>query len=206
MRAVAARDARATADPTPRATGRAAPGDGEDRIMTRARLLLAMVPLAVVAGLCPTASAARADSTSMMRGYAELGMTRFTRGNESGSNQFGIRISRLDTGGPSADIALAGILAPAIIVLPDLDLAWPIALGPDARLVPRAGVSAIAFAGYDFGGFVPGGNVGLGLVIAPRAPVSLRMDYTIRAFPYAELEDDGHLETFSVGLSWRSDR
>jgi hypothetical protein len=97
-------------------------------------------------------------------------------------------------------------LAPAAIVAPDLDLAFPIRLGPGALIVPRAGGSALVFGGGVWGGLIAGGNAGAGLVFGAASPVSFRADTTIRRCMSSELDDDGPMHTMTLGVSWRSGR
>jgi len=166
---------------------------------TRGARALLLATLAVCALAVPADAAAQAMRT---RAYAELGWTGFTGGGEDRVTQVGLRVSGLDTRGPSLDFALAAWLVPAAIVTADLDLALPIALGHGARLAPRAGGSTLLFGGGGFGGAIAGWNVGVGLVLAPAAPVSLRADYTYRRFFERELEDEGGLQSLTLGISW----
>jgi hypothetical protein len=159
-------------------------------------------PLVALVACVLAAPANAADPPTLKRAYAEIGQTGFTAGGEDQVMQAGMRISTLDTDGPSLDFALAGWLAPAVIVTGDLDLAWPIGLGRGARLVPRAGASTLLFGGGGFGGVVAGGNLGIGLVLGPAAPVSMRIDYTIRRFLAEELNDERDLQSVTIGIAW----
>ena len=170
--------------------------------MTRARATFAALPAAALLGLSLATSAWGAEGRSLRRGYAEFGSTGFTASGEESYWQGGLRVSSLDTRAPSVDLAFGALLVPAAIITFDLDLAWPVAMSPSTRLVPRVGGSALVIGGPGIGGAALGGNAGLGLVLAANQPVSFRVDYTIRRFALEELSDDGNLQTVSVGLSW----
>ena len=170
--------------------------------MNRARAFVVALPAAALFGLSITASAAGAETRSLRRGYAEVGSSGFTTSEEGAYWQAGLRVSTLDTRSPSLDYAFGAWLVPAVVVVQDLDLAVPVALGATARLVPRVGGSLLLVGGGGFGAAAVGGNVGVGLVLAADQPVSFRVDYTLRRFPAEELSDDGDLQSVSVGLSW----
>ena len=160
------------------------------------------LPLVALVACVLAAPVSAADPPTLKRAFAEFGQTGYTAEGEDQVMQAGMRLSTLDTDGPSLDFAFAGWLAPAVVVTGDLDLAWPIGLGRGARLVPRAGASTLLFGGGGFGGAVAGGNLGIGLVLAPAAPLSLRLDYTIRRFLAEELNDEGELQSVTVGIAW----
>src|SRR5262249_21417074 len=132
--------------------------------------------------------------------YAEIGQAAL--GESPPSTQVGFRVASVKPGVPSVDFAMAAWLVPAAVVTPDLDLALPFAVTPDVRIAPRAGVSGVLVGGGDLIFVAAGVNVGLGIVLTPRGPVSLRGDYTLRTFMSPEADESELMHVLSAGISW----
>ena len=158
-----------------------------------------LLPLALVAGLV-VARPGLADEANGRRMYVEVGQFLFS---EETMPTAELRWGSVTPLAPSLDFVLPFAIEPAMITTPDLDLALPIPLVPGARVIPRAGVSALLVYGGDIGGYALGWNAGAGLVVNAQGPVVLRMDYTVRAFTSSEGEIDGSMHAVSAGLGWR---
>ena len=64
------------------------------------------------------------------------------------------------------------------ILMPNLDIAAPVAIGSSAWLLPRVGVSALVGFGGGSGGAAAGGNVGIGLLGRTGERSGVRLDVT----------------------------
>ena len=153
-------------------------------------------------GLGLTASAASADPTSSRRFYLEAGATTVPTDESSDYSQLGFRTSNLDPRAPSVDFAMSALMVPAVLLVSDLDIAWPIPFGADVRIAPRVGVSGILLAAPGFGGALPAVNAGVGLAFTPDAPVSFRADFVSRQIYGGDGGRSVSVQTLSVGLSW----
>ena len=169
-----------------------------------AAMLLVMSPETARAGL-PLVEPRRPVESSGHgpRAYVELGRASFGDGEFKG-NQMGLRFVSMTPNQPSLDFELAAWLAPGAIITPDLDLAYPIALGPDVRIAPRVGLSGLLAGGGGFLYLAAGMNAGVGFIANPKGPVSLRLDYTARRFMDEELSDEGLMHVLSVGFAFGS--
>jgi hypothetical protein len=116
----------------------------------------------------------------------------------------GVRFSSLTPNRPAIDIALAGSGGYALVVTPDVDVAFPIALGPNLRFIPRAGASMLLVSGGGMMGGAMGTNVGAGLALDLDSALSLRADVVARRYVGEELADDNPFTSFTVGVGWRS--
>ena len=170
--------------------------------MSVPRSLLRPTLALLLVGLGLTASTAGADPTSSRLIYLEGGTTSVPTDETSGYSQLGFRTSNLDPRAPSVDFAMSALLVPAVLLVSDLDLAWPIPLGAGVRIVPRAGVSGILLAGPGFGGALPAVNAGVGLAFTPDGPVSFRADFVNRQVYGGDGGRSVSVQTLSVGLSW----
>ena len=137
------------------------------------------------------------------RAYVELGKASFGNGEFTG-NQIGLRIVSMTPNQPGVDFELAAWLVPGAVLTPDFDLAFPIALGPEVRIVPRAGLSGLLAGGGSLLYLAAGMNAGVGFIANPKGPVSFRVDYTARRFMAEELSDDGLMHVLSVGFAFGS--
>lgn len=138
------------------------------------------------------------------RGFFELGQLSATDG--ASVSQLGVRFSSLTPNQPAIDIALAGWGGYGLVVVPDVDAAFPIALGPNLRFIPRAGVSMLLVSGGGLMGGAVGTNVGAGVALDLDSALSLRADVVARRFVGEELADDNPFMSFTVGIGWRSGR
>jgi len=155
--------------------------------------------LAVAGGLISALPALAAEPTGR-RMYVEFGQLIFADETmPTGELRWG-SVTPLE---PGFDFALPFALEPALITTPDLDLALPIPFAPGARVVPRAGVSALLVYGGDIGGYALGWNAGAGLVLNAAGPVVLRVDYTVRAYANSDGELDGLMHSVSAGIGFR---
>jgi hypothetical protein len=136
------------------------------------------------------------------RGFFELGQLSSTDG--ASVSQLGMRFSSLTPNRPSIDIALAGWGGYGLVVTPDVDVAFPLALGPNLRFIPRAGVSMLLVSGGGMVGGATGTNVGAGLALDLDSALSLRADVVARRYVGEELTDDNPFMSFTVGIGWRS--
>ena len=155
--------------------------------------------LALTAGVAVSLPA-RAEEARGRRMYLECGSFGF---DEDTMLMGELRWGSVTPFALGVDFALPFGLTPAIVTTPDLDLAFPIAFAPGARLVPRAGASALLIAGGDIAGYAFGGNVGAGLVLNAQGPVVLRVDYTMRLFDIVGDEIDSPMHSVSAGIGWR---
>ena len=155
--------------------------------------------LAVAGGLISALPALAAEPTGR-RMYVEIGQLSFVdESMPTGELRWG-SVTPLE---PGIDFALPFALEPALITMPDLDLALPIPFAPGARVIPRAGVSALLVYGGGIGGYAPGWNAGAGLVLNARGPVVLRVDYTVHAYANSDGELDGVMHAVSAGIGFR---
>ena len=163
------------------------------------RIKHACTLLAVAGGLISALPALAAEPNGR-RVYIELGQLVFVdESMPTGELRWG-SVTPLE---PSLDFVLPFALEPALIATPDLDLALPIPFAPGARVVPRAGVSALLVYGGDIGGYALGWNAGAGLVLNAQGPVVLRVDYTVRAYANSDGELDGVMHAVSAGIGFR---
>ena len=158
---------------------------------------LACVVCAVLA-----ARPAQAAEALGRRGFFELGQ--LSSADEGSMSQLGVRFSSLTPNQPAIDIALAGWGGYGLVVTPDIDVAFPIALGPNLRFIPRAGASMLLVSGGGFMGGAIGTNVGAGLALDLDSALSLRADVVARRYVGEELADDNPFMSFTVGIGWRS--
>jgi len=161
------------------------------RAWARGVLLAAAVP-------CALALPASAEEARGTRPFAEFGIASFQR-EESAAKQAGFRITSVTPGQPGVDFSLAAWVAPLAVLTPDLDITVPFALGPDARLVPRVGVSGLLFGGGDFVGAAAGANAGVGVIFNTRGRLSFRVDYTLRRINTA-VEEPLTMHVLSIGI------
>jgi hypothetical protein len=133
--------------------------------------------------------------------FLEMGKSSFTT-EEQDEMQAGFRIASVTPNRVSPDFALSAWLVPAIILTPDLAFTNPIAIGPDVRLVPRAGFSALLVGGGDIFGGALGFNAGLGIVCNARGPAVLRADYTARVLGDMGGENLISMHSVTVGFGW----
>jgi hypothetical protein len=135
--------------------------------------------------------------------FPELGVASFTL-DESSETQLGFRAASVSPNQMSPDFTLSAWLVPALVLTADLDLAFPIALGPDTRLVPRIGGSALLVGGGDIFGYALGPNAGVGLILNARGPVLLRADYTTRILGGTSLDESDAvvMNSVTVGIGW----
>jgi hypothetical protein len=133
--------------------------------------------------------------------YAELGQTGFEH--ESSITTLELRWGSVTPLQPSIDFAVPVALSSALLTTPDLDLAFPIAVAPGARVIPRAGVMALLVLGEGIGGYAFGWNAGVGLVVNADGPVLLRADYTVRSFANPDGGLENAMVAMSLGLGWR---
>jgi hypothetical protein len=163
----------------------------------RARCLRVLATGAAL-GIALLAGRAHAEERRGVLVFPELGVSSFTS-EEGLERQAGFRAASLSPNNVSADFAFSALLLPAIILTPDLDIALPVALGQDVRLVPRIGVSGLLVAGGDVLGYAFGPNVGIGLVVNATGPVVFRTDYTVRMLG---VDEAALMNSISVGLGW----
>ena len=93
----------------------------------------------------------------------------------------GYRLTNANLGRVGLDFSVSTLpqaWSEAFIGLLHLDLTTPIAVGPRAWLLPRAGVSGIVAAGAEIGGAAPGFNIGIGLVGRLGERTGVRLDVT----------------------------
>jgi hypothetical protein len=88
----------------------------------------------------------------------------------------------------------------AVAAFMDLDATVAVPIGSVLALAPRAGFSGIALAGDGFGGALPGGNIGLGVVLRVGERTALRADVTRRQFLGAE----DPFNSVTAGVAWNS--
>jgi hypothetical protein len=160
--------------------------------------------LALLCVVCAQLTVAPAQAAEALghRGFFELGQLSAT--DEGSLTQVGMRFASLTPNRPSLDIALAGWGGGGLVVVPDIDVAVPIALGPNLRLIPRAGASMLLVSGGSFIGGAVGTNVGAGLVLDLDSALSLRADAVARRYVGEELADDNPFMSFTVGIGWRA--
>jgi hypothetical protein len=155
--------------------------------------------LAVAGGLVSALPVSAAEPNGR-RMYVELGQLVFVdESMPTGELRWG-SVTPLE---PGLDFVLPFALEPALIAMPDLDLALPIAFAPGARVVPRAGVSALLVYGGGIGGYALGWNAGAGLVLNAQGPVVLRVDYTLRAYGNSDGDINGLMHAVSAGIGFR---
>jgi hypothetical protein len=140
------------------------------------------------------------ERSSTLQGYAEYGRSWF--GQDEGGAQVGLRIASVVPDRMGMDLELGIWIAPAAVLTPDLDITYPIALGPAVRLAPRVGLSGLLAGGGNFLFVAAGANAGVGLVFNARGPFSIRTDYTVRFFQGDELRDEGAMHALTVGIGW----
>lgn len=157
--------------------------------------------LGLVATLLTFSSEARAERGRGARVFPELGMASFTS-EPGGYGVVGFRAASVSPNQPSADFALAAWLVPAVILTSDLALAYPIGVGPDVRLVPRIGATALIVGGGDILGYGVGPNFGLGLVLNARGPVLVRMDGTVRVLVAMGEDSPVSMSSLTLGIGW----
>jgi hypothetical protein len=155
----------------------------------------------LVATLLTFSSEARAEKGRGVRVFPELGTASFSS-EQGGYGVVGFRAASVSPNQPSADFALAAWLVPAVVLTSDLALAYPIGVGPDVRLVPRIGGTALIVGGGDFLGFGVGPNFGLGLVLNARGPVLVRIDGTARVLAVMDEDSLESMNSLTVGIAW----
>jgi hypothetical protein len=157
----------------------------------------------VLVALLTCASRAHAQDGRGARVFPELGMASFTI-DEGSYGVVGFRAASVTPNQPSVDYALAVWLVPAVVLTTDLALALPIGLGPDVRLVPRVGGTALLVGGGDIFGYALGPNVGLGLIMNARGPIVVRVDGTLRRLGGSSLdeEDAVTMNSVTLGIAW----
>ena len=133
-------------------------------------------------------------------GYLEFGQAAFAE--YPPETQVGFRVAPVKPGLAGVDFALAAWLVPGAVVTPDLDATYPIALSPQVRLAPRAGLSGLLAGGGGYILLAGGVNAGLGLVLNPNGPLSIRGDYTLRSILSPEENESELMHVVSVGISW----
>ena len=178
--------------------------------MTRAIARGAALAAALVLALAASARAGapivepyrteRSAGGSGTAAYLEIGRAAF--GEYPPSTQVGFRVASMKPGLMGVDFAMAAWLVPGAVVTPDLDLAYPIAISPEVRLSPRVGFSGLLAGGGNLIFVAGGANAGIGLVLNPNGPLSLRGDYTLRSFMSPELGENEVMHVLSAGISW----
>lgn len=119
--------------------------------------------------------------------------------------QVGYRAASIKPLVPGVDFSIATLpvaLVLGFVVLPsDLDLTYPLPLGPGVILTPRVGgsvvVGGVIGSGDGSGGFggSAGYNLGVGLVGRPGPTTALRFDFTHRRL-------DTPLSSATIGFVW----
>jgi hypothetical protein len=183
----------------------------QGRQSSRTRLHAAVIASALLLAGPPSALAGApivepygVERSSTLRGYAEYGRSWF--GQDEGGAQVGLRIASVVPDRMGMDLELGMWIAPSAVLTPDLDITYPIALGPAVRLAPRVGVSGLLAGGGNFLFLAAGANAGVGLVLNAGGPFSIRTDYTVRLFQGDELRDEGAMHALTVGIGWGGSR
>jgi hypothetical protein len=153
--------------------------------------------LAATVALSLTSSRLQAQkSMSVEAGY----LTAF----EDAAFLVGFRATGAKAGAPGVDFSIftlpQGFTESVLVLMPNLDITTAAAVGPNAWLLPRFGVSALLGVGEAGGGGVFGLNGGIGLLGRLSEKAGIRLDVT-----YVRYFGDGEslgLTALTFGYAW----